>query len=63
MLDDDAGVVSLQLTGGGTWYACSKNVVLTAGAGGSNTVWDCDSTVGTQATVTAQDEIDIVAHT
>ena len=62
-LDDAAGVVHLQLTGSGTWYACTENAVLTAAATAPATVWDCDTTVGTQATVTAQDEIDIVAHT
>jgi len=62
-LDDAAGVVHLQLVGSGTWYACSENAVATAGAVAPATVWDCDTTVGTQATVTAQDEINIVAHT
>jgi hypothetical protein len=62
-LDDNAGVVHLQLVGGGAWYACTKDAVATAGAVAPATVWDCDTTVGTQATVTAQDEIDIVAHT
>jgi len=62
-LDNDAGVVHLQLVGSGTWYACTENAVLTAAATAPATVWDCDTTAGTQATVAAQDEIDIVAHT
>jgi hypothetical protein len=62
-LDDDAGVVHLQLVGGGAWYACSKDAVATAAATAPATVWDCDTTAGTQATVTAQDEINIIAHT
>jgi hypothetical protein len=61
-LDDNAGVVHLQLDSTGAWYACSKNALLTAGAVAPATVWDCDTTAGTQATVTAQDEIDVVAH-
>jgi hypothetical protein len=61
-LDDVAGVVHLQLVGSGTWYACSEDAVATALAVAPATVWDCNTTVGTQATVTAQDEIDIVAH-
>jgi hypothetical protein len=61
-LDNDAGVVHLQLVGSGTWYACSKDAVATALLVAPATSWDCDTTVGTQATVTAQDEIDIVAH-
>ena len=62
-LDDAAGVVHLQLVGSGTWYACSEDAVATAAATAPATVWDCDTTVGTQATVTAQDEINIIAHT
>jgi hypothetical protein len=62
-LDNAAGVVHLQLVGSGTWYACSEDAVATAAATAPATVWDCDTTVGTQATVTAQDEIDVVAHT
>jgi hypothetical protein len=61
-LDDNAGVVHLQLDSTGAWYASSKNALLTAGAVAPATVWDCDTTAGTQATVTAQDEIDVVAH-
>jgi hypothetical protein len=61
-LDDNAGVVHLQLDSTGVWYACSKNALLTAGAVAPATIWDCDTTAGTQATVTAQDEIDVVAH-
>ena len=60
-LDADAGVVHLQLVGSGAWYACSKDAVASAGVAPA-TVWNCDTTAGTQATVTAQDEIDIVAH-
>ena len=61
-LDDAAGVVHLQLVGSGTWYACSEDAVATAAATAPATVWKCDTTAGTQATVTAQDEIDVVAH-
>lgn len=60
-LDDAAGVVHLQLVGSGTWYACTEDTTASALVAPA-TVWDCDTTVGTQATVTAQDEIDIVAH-
>jgi hypothetical protein len=62
-LDDAAGVVHLQLVGSGAWYACSEDAAATALAVAPATVWNCDTTAGTQATVTAQDEIDIVAHT
>ncbi len=62
-LDDAAGVVHLQLVGGGAWYACSEDATATAAATAPATVWDCDTTAGTQATVTAQDEINVVAHT
>jgi hypothetical protein len=66
-LDNDAVVVHTQLVNGGTWYACSKDAGATATAQGvpgheTDTVWDCDTTVGTQATVTAQDQLKIVAH-
>ena len=59
-LDDAAGAVHIQLTSGGAWYACAadSNVTPTAPA----TAWVCDTTVGTQATVLAQDEISVVAH-
>jgi hypothetical protein len=62
-LDDAAGVVHLQLVASGTWYACSEDATATAAATAPATVWDCDTTAGTQATVTAQDEIDVIAHT
>ena len=61
-LDNAAGVVHLQLTGSGAWYACTEDTVASALVAPS-TVWNCDTTAGTQATVTAQDEINIVAHT
>ncbi len=66
-LDNAAAVVHTQLVGGGTWYACSENAGATAVAQGvpgheTDTVWDCDTTAGTQATVTAQDQLKIVAH-
>ena len=60
-LDNAAAVVHLQLTGGGSWYACTENAGLTASAGGTNTVWDC-ATTSPQATVTAQDQISVIAH-
>lgn len=66
-LDNDANVVHIQLVGAGTWYACALNAGETAVAQAvlgheTDTVWDCDTTVGTQATVTAQDQLRIVAH-
>jgi hypothetical protein len=66
-LDNDASVVHTQLVGAGAWYTCALNPGATAAAQSvlgheTDTVWDCDTTVGTQATVTAQDQLRIVAH-
>jgi hypothetical protein len=66
-LDNDANVVHIQLVAAGTWYACVLNASDTSTAQGvpgheTDTVWDCDTTVGTQATVTAQDQLRVVAH-
>ena len=66
-LDNAAGVVHTQLVNAGTWYACSEDAGATAVAQSvlgheTDTVWACDTTVGTQATVTAQDQLRIVAH-
>ena len=66
-VDNDANVVHIQLVGAGAWYTCDLNAGETAVAQGvlgheADTVWDCDTTVGTQATVTAQDQLRIVAH-
>jgi hypothetical protein len=66
-LDNDAAVVHTQLVAAGTWYACSLDAAATGVAQGvagheTDTVWTCDTTAGTQATVTAQDQLRIVAH-
>jgi len=61
-LDNAAAVVHLQLSTGGSWYACTENAGLTGSATPPDTVWDC-ATTSPQATVTAQDEISVVAHT
>jgi hypothetical protein len=66
-LDNDANVVHAQLVSGGAWYTCTLNGAATTAAQGvlgheTDTVWDCDTTAGTQATVAAQDQLRIVAH-
>jgi hypothetical protein len=66
-LDNDATVVHTQLVDLGTWYACTEDAAATTtaqsvGGHATDTVWNCDTTVGTQATVTAQDQLRIVAH-
>jgi hypothetical protein len=66
-LDNAAAVVHVQLVSSGTWYACSEDAAATTVAEGvvgheTDTVWNCDTTVGTQATVTAQDQFRVVAH-
>jgi hypothetical protein len=48
-----AGTVKIQLLGGGTWYDCTN----TAGA------VSCDTTVGTQATVSPAVQLTVVATT
>jgi len=60
-LDNAAAVVHLQLTAAAGWYACTENAGLTGSATPPDTVWDCDTT-SPQATVTAQDEVSVVAH-
>ena len=60
-LDNSAAVVHLQMATGGAWYACSENAGLTSSATPPDTVWDCDTT-SPRATVTSQDEINVVAH-
>jgi hypothetical protein len=60
-LDNAAAVVHLQLASGGSWYACTENAGLTGSATPPDTVWDC-ATTSPQATVTAQDEISVIAH-
>ena len=47
-----AGTVKAQVVNGGTWYACSV-------VSGNN--WTCDTTVGTQATVSGADQLSVVA--
>jgi hypothetical protein len=48
-----AGVVKIQVVNGGTWYDCTN----TAGS------VSCDTTVGTQATVTPANQLTVVATT
>jgi hypothetical protein len=66
-LDNAASVVHAQLVSNGAWYACTLNAGATTAAEGvsghdTDTVWDCDTTAGTQATVAEQDQLRIVAH-
>lgn len=48
-----AGTVKIQLVSGGTWYSCTN----TAGS------VSCDTTVGTQATVSPANQLTVVATT
>ena len=52
-LDKAAGTVKAQVVSGGTWYDCTN--------GGSGNNWTCDTTVGTQATVSGADQLSVVA--
>jgi hypothetical protein len=66
-LDNAADVVHAQLVAAGAWYACTLNAGATSAAEAvpghdTDTVWDCDTTAGTQATVADQDQLRIVAH-
>jgi hypothetical protein len=52
-LDNPAGTVKAQVVNGGTWYDCTN--------GGAGNSWTCDTTVGTQATVSAANQLSVVA--
>jgi len=51
-LDKAATTVKAQLVSGGAWYACSV-------VSGNN--WTCNTTVGTQATAAAANQLTVVA--
>ena len=51
-LDKAATTVKAQLVSAGTWYACSV-------VSGNN--WSCNTTVGTQATAAAANQLTVVA--
>jgi len=51
-----AGTVKIKLVAAGsTWYSCASTNAPT------DTTWSCDTTVGTQATAAAIDELRVVA--
>jgi hypothetical protein len=59
--------VHTQLVSSGAWYSCSEDSAASALAQAApghdtDTVWDCPTTTP-QLTITAQDQVRIVAHT
>ena len=54
-LDAAAATVKISLVTGGTYYDCSSTNAPT------NTNWSCDTTVGTQATASAANELRVIA--